>query len=431
MYRKFYEELSFWEDNNIKEPMLIMGARQIGKTWLIKKFCEDRYKEYVYINLEEREDIKSIFEGNMSPKTILTNLGIVLGRKINTNTTIVIDEIQQSERAITSLKYFCEAKENYRIIVAGSLLGVKVNRFETSFPVGKVYIKRMYPMDFEEFLLACNEHDLVECIKDSYANMSFVPDAIHNKALGLYHDYLIVGGMPQVVANYVTNDKDIMLFNRDYLEFLRLAYLADMSKYVISATETVKISAVYESIPRQLARDNPKFKYKEIKETAIKRDYYGPIDWLASSGMVYKINKLEIPKVPIKSYSNQDSFKLYMSDVGILCKICGIYPNDLDVTNNNIYKGAVIENYVFEQLISKYPDSFYYKPSDSMEIDIVTNIDGNIVPIEIKSGRHKRSTSLKNYIAKYSPEYSIRISENNFGMIDNLKSVPLYAVFCI
>ncbi len=431
MYRKFYEELSFWEDNNIKEPMLIMGARQIGKTWLIKKFCEDRYKDYVYINLEEREDIKSVFEGNLSPKTILTNIGIILGKKINTNTTIVIDEIQQSERALTSLKYFCEAEENYRIIVAGSLLGVKINRFETSFPVGKVYIKRMYPMDFEEFLLACDEHDLVECIKNSYANMSFVPEAIHNKALGLYHDYLIVGGMPQVVMNYVANDKDIMLFNRDYLEFLRLAYLADMSKYVINATETVKISAVYESIPRQLARDNPKFKYKEIKETAVKRDYYGPIDWLASSGMVYKINKLEIPNTPIKSYANQDSFKLYMSDVGILCKMCGIYPNDLSVSNNNIYKGAVIENYVFEQLISKHSDLFYYKPSDSMEIDIVTNIEGNVVPIEIKSGRHKRSTSLKNYIAKHSPEYSIRISENNFGMIDNLKSVPLYAVFCI
>ena len=431
MYRKFYEELSFWEDNNIKEPMLIMGARQIGKTWLIKKFCEDRYKDYVYINLEEREDIKSVFEGNLSPKTILTNIGIILGKKINTNTTIVIDEIQQSERALTSLKYFCEAEENYRIIVAGSLLGVKINRFETSFPVGKVYIKRMYPMDFEEFLLACDEHDLVECIKNSYANMSFVPEAIHNKALGLYHDYLIVGGMPQVVMNYVANDKDIMLFNRDYLEFLRLAYLADMSKYVINATETVKISAVYESIPRQLARDNPKFKYKEIKETAVKRDYYGPIDWLASSGMVYKINKLEIPNTPIKSYTNQDSFKLYMSDVGILCKMCGIYPNDLSVSNNNIYKGAVIENYVFEQLIPKHSDLFYYKPSDSMEIDIVTNIEGNVVPIEIKSGRHKRSTSLKNYIAKHSPEYSIRISENNFGMIDNLKSVPLYAVFCI
>ena len=431
MYRKFYEELELWEDNNTKEPILIMGARQVGKTWIIKSFCQQKYDDYVYINFEERKDIASIFEGNLTPELLIKQLSMLLGRKIDSDTAIVFDEIQQSERAITSLKYFCEAKENYRIICAGSLLGVKVKRFESSFPVGKVCMKYMYPMDFEEFLLACGEELLRDGIEEAFENSSPLPDAIHKKALELYHDYLIVGGMPQAVEKYISNGKNIIGFERDILEYIRLAYMADMSKYVINATETAKISAVYESVPRQLARENPKFKYKEIRGTAIKRDYYSSIDWLAASGMIYKINKLEAPLVPLKAYENEDSFKIYLSDVGILCSICSIAPNDLLSGTHNIYKGAIIENYVYEQMIKRYKSLYYFKPADNMEIDLLTEIENEIIPIEIKSGRHKKSTSLKNYMEKYKPHYAIRISENNFGMVDNLKSVPLYAVFCI
>ncbi len=431
MYRKFYEVLKKWEENMIQEPLLVIGARQVGKTWLIKKFCEDTYKDYIYINLEERKDIISIFDGNLTPEDILKKLSILLGRNIDSNTTIVIDEIQQSERAITSLKYFCEAKENYRVICAGSLLGIKVKRFESSFPVGKVYIKNMYPMDFEEFLLASGEDLLRDGIKEAYSKMSQFPEAIHNKALSLYHDYLITGGMPQVVMSYLENKKSVLSFNRELLDFLRLAYLADMSKYVTNVTETAKITAVYDSIPRQLAKENPKFKYKEIKGTAIKRDYYGPIDWLAASQMIYKINKLDSLESPIKAYENTDSFKIYLSDVGLLSRICGIKSQDLLPDNHNIYKGAVIENYVMEQLIANDKYLYYFKPAVNMEIDIITIIDDNVIPIEIKSGRHKKSTSLNNYVEKYKPEYVIRISESNFGMANNIKSVPLYATFCI
>ena len=431
MYRKFYEELEIWENSNTKEPLLIIGARQVGKTWLIKTFCEEKYKEYVYINLEERKDIASIFEGNLTPDLILKQMSMLLGRKIDYKTAIVFDEIQQSERAITSLKYFCEAKENYRIICAGSLLGVKIKRFESSFPVGKVCMKNMYPMDFEEFLLACGEELLRDGIKEAYSSLVPLPEAVHNKALELYHDYLLVGGMPQSVDNYIKNKKTIIDFNRNILEYIRLAYMADMSKYVINTTETAKILAVYESVPRQLARENPKFKYKEVRGTAIKRDYYGSIDWLAASGLIYKINKLESNRTPLKAYENEDSFKIYLSDVGILCDICKINPNDLLPETHNIYKGAVIENYVYEQMISRYKELYYYKPAENLEIDLVTQIGNDIIPIEIKSGRHKKSTSLKNYMERYKPQYVIRISENNFGYADSLKSIPLYAVFCI
>ncbi|MBR4514232.1 MAG: ATP-binding protein [Lachnospiraceae bacterium] len=431
MYRKFYEELKKWEEDKVQEPLLVIGARQVGKTWLIKQFCEDTYQDYIYINLEERKDISSIFDGNLTPEDILRNISILLGRSINSDTAIVIDEIQQSERAITSLKYFCEAKDNYRIICAGSLLGIKVKRFESSFPVGKVFIKNMYPMDFEEFLLAAGENLLRDEIRVAYAKMLQLPDAIHNKALALYHDYLITGGMPQVVMSYLENEKSVLSLNRELLDYIRLAYLADMSKYVTNVTETAKIAAVYESVPRQLAKENPKFKYNEIKGTAIKRDYYGPIDWLAASQMIYKINKLDSPESPIKAYENADSFKIYLSDVGLLSRVCGINLQDLLPDNHNIYKGAVIENYVVEQLIATGKCLYYFKPAVNMEIDIITSIDDNVVPIEIKSGRHKKSTSLNNYMERYKPKYVIRISENNFGMMNNIKSIPLYATFCI
>jgi predicted AAA+ superfamily ATPase len=242
---------------------------------------------------------------------------------------------------------------------------------------------------------------------------------------------LIVGGMPQIVVDYIKAEKNVMFFNRDLLDYLRLSYLADMNKYVTNAVETAKISAVYDSIPRQLAKANPKFKYKEIKSTAIKRDYYAPIDWLNSSGMIYKINRLETIEKPIKAYENTDCFKIYVSDVGLLCKICGLNPNDLSVHTHNIYKGAIVENYVFQQMMLNYKEMYYYKPNESMEIDLITMIGADVIPVEIKSGRHKKSTSLKNYMKHFKPQYSIRISENNFGIADNIKSVPLYAVFCI
>jgi hypothetical protein len=289
----------------------------------------------------------------------------------------------------------------------------------------------MLPMDFEEFLLALGEDALRDGIKEAFIEMSPLPEAIHKKALSLYHDYLIVGGMPQIVKNYIDHEKNVTLLNRELQEYIRLAYMADMTKYVTNVTETAKISAVYESIPRQLAKENPKFKYKEIRDTAIKRDYYGPVDWLSSSGMIYKINKLELPQPPIKAYEDADSFKIYLSDTGLLSNMCGINPQELLPDCHNTFKGAVIENYCIEQLMMKHKDLYYFKPSESMEIDLITTIDGNIIPIEIKSGRHKRSTSLNNYVEKYQPQYSIRISENNFGMTNGIKSVPLYAVFCI
>ncbi len=430
MYRKFYGVLEEWENKKTKEPLLVTGARQVGKTWIIKKFCSERYDDHLYLNFEREPGISDFFEDSLEPVEILKKIGIYKGRKIDASTTIFFDEIQKCEKAISSLKYFCEAEENYRIIGAGSLLGVKINRFSGSFPVGKIRQVQMYPMDFEEFLIAAGEELLAEEIAAAYSSMKPMPGIIHEKAIHLYTDYLYVGGMPRCVDDYISSDRDVTGFDRELQRFILLAYSADMSQYTTSAAEGVKITAVYESLPRQLAKENPKFKYKEVRSNANKRDFYEPIDWLRVSGMVYKVDNTETVRTPLKVYADDKSFKLYMSDTGLLSYAGGIKYSDLLNTSGNLFKGALAENYVVQSLAAKGYELFYHKPDAGMEIDLLLDMPDGIIPVEIKAGRHKRSASLNKYREKYKPEKVVRLSENNFGESDGIYSVPLYAVFC-
>lgn len=387
--------------------MLVVGARQVGKTYIIKEFIENEYRDSVYINLEESPDFLSIFEDSLKPSEIIRNIEILLGRRIDIeNTCIFIDEIQKSEKAINSLKYFCEDKINYRIIGAGSLLGVKLHRFESSFPVGKVIIKHMYPMCFEEFLCACGEDLLLDSIISAYKDMKPLPNGIHEKAIKLYTDYLFVGGMPSAVSDYLKNEKDALSFNREIHRNLITSYLADMTKYTFTPSEGIKIVETYESLPRQLAKENPKFKYSTIREFANKRDFESSIDWLTASQMAIKSISVNSVRSPLKVYENTGIFKLYLSDVGLLCTLSGMQYKDLLSDEHNLFKGAVTENYVIQEMHCKGVVSHYFKPDQNMEIDELIEEDG-VVPIEIKSGRHKRSTSLKNYIEKYEPKKHI------------------------
>lgn len=431
MYRKFYDTLTQWEKSGHAKPLLITGVRQSGKTWLLQQFCTETYNDYIYVNLEEQQDMRSIFDGNLEPSLIIRQMEQLLGRRIGADTPVIFDEVQSSERAITSMKYFCEAEENYRILCAGSLLGVKIARFQSSFPVGKVEIKNLYPMDFEEFLKAADEDLLLEGIRDAFTNRRPLADGIHQKALRLYHDYLFTGGMPEAVLSYIKNGKSAVGLDESFYRTLQLSYLADMSKYVKSPAESIKISEVYNSIPRQLAKENPKFKYNEVRARANRRDFAGPVNWLSASGMINRINSVELPKEPLKGYENSSSFKIYLSDTGLLTHLCGMKYRNLLPEADNMYKGGIIENYVVQQLLLRHPDLYYYKPSDTLEVDLLFDSSEGIVPVEIKSGRHKRSTSLNNYCAKYKPPYSIRFSELNFGRTDTIFSVPLYAAFCV
>lgn len=431
MYRKFSKVLEKWDQHHEK-PLMIIGARQVGKTWLIQDFCREHYHDYLYLNFEETPEINTIFDGSLKPEDLLRKMSIFLGQRIDSSMALVFDEIQKCERAITSLKYFCESEKDYRVIAAGSLLGVKLQRFESSFPVGKVSLEKMQPMDFEEFLLACGDELLRDAIFEAFEKKEFLIEGIHNKALRLYHDYLFIGGMPEVVQEYIEAERNIYSMQEGVLKNLQLAYLADMTKYTLSAAEGAKIVEVYQSIPRQLAKENPKFKYTDIRPYANRRDFSGALEWLESSGMIYRINRVEMPEHPLKGYEENSNFKIYLSDVGILTNACGLHYKDLLPDQPNMYKGAVIENYVVQQLFAQDIKLYYYKPSEKMEIDLIfEDKDGNIIPAEIKSGRRKRSTSLNNYMDKYNAEYAIRFSELNFGYTNNIFSVPLYATWCI
>ena len=432
MDRKFSEQLIDWKEKNIKEPLMVIGARQTGKTYIIDEFCKKNYENYIYLNFEDIANLSSIFEENLIPEEIIEKIEILIKKEINIeNTIIFFDEIQICERAITSLKYFCEAKENYKIVCAGSLLGIKLHRFTSSFPVGKVRIVNMYPMDFEEFLWANEEKKLANMIRKYYIEKKQISELLHDKAMNYYLDYLYIGGMPQAVLNYIHNGKKILKFDRTIHNSIITSYIADMRKYTISAAETVKINEIYESIPRQLAKENTKFKYNIVNSRANKRDYELPLDWLVASSLVYRAIKVEKTQSPLKAFIDQNNFKIYLSDVGLLSTLAKTSYQDLKLEENNIFKGALTENYVAQSLACKGEELNYFKPTQTMEIDFLLNDNGNIIPIEVKSGTHVKSRSLYNYMIKYKPKYAIKISARNFGYKNGIFSVPLYAVFCI
>ena len=433
MERKFIEKLKKWKENNIKEPLMVIGARQTGKTYIIQEFCKSNYENYVYLNFEDINHLESAFEQDLIPENIIKRIEIIINKDIDiSNTIIFFDEIQISEKAINSLKYFCESEQNYRIICAGSLLGVKLHRFKSSFPVGKVRILNMYPMDFEEFLWACNERKLSDEIKNCYNQKMQMMDPLHEKALKYYLDYLYVGGMPQAVKNYVENEKDVIKFEREIHTSIITAYIADMRKYTISAAETIKINQIFESIPRQLAKENTKFKYNIVNPMANKRDYELPLDWLIASGLIYKSSKVEKMQSPLRAFLDQSNFKIYMNDVGLLSTLSGTNIQDIQFGDDNTFKGALTENYIAQMFMSKKYDLIYFKPTQTMKIDFaITDNEGNVIPVEVKSGTHIKSRSLTNYISKYKPKYAIRISARNFGFNNNINSIPLYAVHLI
>ena len=430
MERKQYEKLLYWKNNKINMPYMLIGARQTGKTYILTEFCKNEFENHVYINLDSMEDIKQIFEQTIQPEEIVRNIEAVQGIDINIeNTIIFIDEIQVSERAISSLKYFCESEKQYKIVVAGSLLGVKVNRFKSSFPVGKVWIDYLYPMDFEEFLLAINEKKLLDLIKESYYEMKPMLEATHNKALTLYNEYICTGGMPAAILNYIEHDKNVLKFEDEVLNMIITSYLADMSKYTENM-EAIRNNKIYNSMPAQLGKENKKFKYSLVETSARSREYDSAMEWLLSSNMLLKCQGIETPKSPLKAYT-ESNFKIYLSDIGLLRVLSKISINEIITNKNMLYKGVFIENYVAENLYSKYRELYYWTLGNMYEVDFLINIDGDIIPIEVKASDNTTSRSLNYYINRYKPKYSIRLSTKNFGEANGIKSIPLYASFLI
>lgn len=431
MRRKFYEQLLNWKNNNVLMPLMVIGARQVGKTYIINEFCKNEFEDYIYINLLDNKSIISFFEENIDTKEKIAKMELYLNRKITENTVLFFDEIQESEQLISALKYFCESDFPYKVVCAGSLLGVKLNRFKSSFPVGKVRILKMYPMNFEEFLLAIGEDMAIEKIKECYKNNEPMDEALHEKYLKYYRLYLCVGGMPEAVNNLINNKLDILSFDKEILNSIVISYLADMTKYVSNKFESAKIERIYNTIPKQLLKENKKFMYSEIEKNARRRDYYMSLEWLISSNLVipsYFVNKFEIP---LKGYMDSDSFKLYLSDVGLLSSILNIPYNKLVLGDKMEYLGTIAENYVANELKSNGFDLYYYSLSRILEIDFLIESNEGVIPIEVKASDNVKSKSLNYYMEKYKAKYAIRISTKNFGFDNNLKSVPLYATFAI
>lgn len=429
MYRKIEEEFKSWKQN-YQMPLMLVGARQTGKTYILEEFCKKNYANYIYINLDKEDNIAEIFETTIIPEEIIEKIEIIKNIIIDIeNTIIFFDEIQVSERAITSLKYFCESDKPYKIVCAGSLLGVKINRFKSSFPVGKVTIKYLYPMDFEEYLIALGETKLIDEIKTHYQTNEALMNPIHEKALDLFKKYLALGGMPALINDFLENECIISHVNFELQEQIITSYLADMNKYTENS-EGIKNSQIYNSIPKELARVNNTFKYSLVNKDARKVRYESSLEWLLASNMILKCDLADKNESPLKAFTNFDKFKLYLSDVGLLRALSNLDYREILLEKNEMFKGVLTENYIACEFYTKRRELYYYS-FDKYEIDFLIKIDGEIIPVEVKSGKRTTSKSLNEYIKKYNPKFSIRISSKNFGLENNIKSVPLYAVFCI
>jgi predicted AAA+ superfamily ATPase len=430
MERKISKQLSDWKNNPRRMPLLIHGARQVGKTYAALTFGKTCYKNTVYFNMEESGEISSIFERDLKPDRIIRELSAKSGQTIlKEDTLIIFDEIGACERALTSLKYFCEDAPQYHIIAAGSLLGVALNREKYSFPVGKVDMMILHPLDFEEFLWATGNRKLCDLIKESYE--TFAPLSLHLSAMDLYKTYLVVGGMPRAVSEYAdTGDFDFVVSAQ---KTLNNAYIADMAKYA-TPQETTKIIAAWASVPAQLAKENHKFQYKVIKSGARAYEFETPLDWLKTAGIVNKCIRISEGKMPLSAYADNDSFKVYMMDTGLLCSKFDIAANVVinSPTSFEGFKGALAENYIMQALVTNGFSPYYWSSPGRAELDFVfQDKQGSIIPLEAKSSDNVRAKSLRNYVSLYQPPYSIRVSAKNFGFENNIKSIPLYALFCL
>lgn len=431
MYRKIMNYLKDWKESNHRKPLILQGARQVGKTYSALEFGRKNYDNVAYFNFETNPKLSETFAEDISPEYLVPILSHIAGQTIVREKTLVIfDEVQLCERALTSLKYFCEDAPEYHIIAAGSLLGVAVSREKFSFPVGKADMKTMYPMDIEEFMIALGEDALVEQIKKCFQTDTPMPSALHDAAMKLYRQYLVIGGMPECVIQFAET-RDYVLV-RHIQDTILTSYLNDMSKYN-NLNEIKKTRLAYDNITVQLSKKNTRFQYKLIKKGGRASEFENAIEWLCLSGIASQVYKAEQIKKPLENYRDIDAFKIYVSDLGLLCakKDLAAYDVLYMVEELNDFKGGMTENYVNVQLTMNGYRTYYWETERGAEVDFVIQREGKIIPIEVKSADNTKAKSLKVYIDTFKPEYAIKLSAKNFGFEDGKKTVPLYAAFCI
>jgi uncharacterized protein len=430
MKRTLYQHLLDWKKSDRRKPLLLQGARQVGKTWLINAFGSSEYKDYVYLNFELDPGLKTLFAGDLTPKSIIHNISLYIGRKIESvDTLICFDEIQAAPEALTSLKYFYEQAPEYHLIAAGSLLGVQVGK-QGSFPVGKVNFKVMYPLSFAEYLEARGEELLVNQLSNAQ-NISPVPEVIHEKLLSHLKMYLFLGGMPEVVQDYLDN-RDIVSVRVIQNEILE-AYLRDFSKYT-DPSQAVRTTELWQSVPYQLAKENKKFKYSDVRAKARASTFEQTIEWLKNAGLIHLVYNIRAPKLPLAGYADYAKFKVYLLDTGLLAAMLnlssGIIVKPSELFSE--YNGAFIENFVANELVKLGNKELYYWTSrSSAEVDFIIQLANELYPLEVKSGTSRNMKSLRSYAGKYLPRQIFRISPRNFIEDKEFCNIPLYAAFTV
>lgn len=426
MQRYALKHLIDWKNKKNHKPLVIQGARQVGKTWLMQEFGKKYYEQVAYINFDVDLKSREIFDVDYDTERLIMDIGLATKTKINAeNTLIIFDEIQECPRALTSLKYFREKAPQYDIIVAGSLLGVACHE-GTGFPVGKVSFMNLFPLSFEEFLLAMGEERFVELLnKKDFKTIKL----FNNKYEKLLKQYCYIGGMPEIVQDFVEN-KDFESVRNLQKEILS-AYEEDFTKHIPTNT-VAKIRLLWKSIPAQLSKENKKFIYGAAKEGARARDFEAALSWLINSGLVYRVNKITKPDLPITAYEDFNSFKLFVLDVGLLGAMTDLQADTI-IDGNRIFeefKGAIAEQYVLQQFktIKDLPVFYWSNETSRAEIDFVIQIKSDVVPVEVKAERNLQAKSLKVYMEKFKPNYAIRTSMADYKKTDNLIDLPLYGI---
>lgn len=425
MERSIYSSLKKWKESPTRKPLILQGARQVGKTYILKEFGAREYSEVVYINCDDNNDMQNMFV-DYDVGRIIRSLSAISGVSIKPSTTLLIlDEIQEVERGLASLKYFCEKAPECHVAVAGSLLGITLHD-GTSFPVGKVDMLYMYPMDFEEFLLAMGKEQLVELLRNnSWAALT----PLRGMLTELLRQYYFVGGMPEAVKTYVERG-DIWEVRSIHSKIID-AYRNDMSKHV-PKQQVQRINMVWNSIPSQLARDNKKFIYGALRKGARANDFEIAIQWLVDSGLVHKVHRISKPIVPLKFYEDMASFKLFLLDCGLLGALSETPPEQILIGDNVFeeYKGAFTENYVLQQLKSLPRTFVYYYSNDNstLEIDFVVQHEAHVIPIEVKAEENLRAKSLRQFVTDTPGLHGVRFSMSDYREQDWLTNVPLWAV---
>lgn len=425
MKRKIYQQLVAWKKSKDRKPLVLLGARQVGKTWIMRHFGEHEYPKVAYVNCDDEPRMKQLFELDYDIDRVLMTLQAVTGTKITAgDTLIILDEIQETPRGLHSLKYFCEKAPEYHLMVAGSLLGVTLGKGE-SFPVGKVDMLPMYPMDYEEFLEATGNEGWVDVLQSK--DWALI-EIMMPKMVELLRQYYYVGGMPGVVSKFLENKdlRQVRTLQREILD----AYSRDISKHT-SAVESTRIRQVLQSLPSQLAKENKKFVYGAVRKGSRAKDFELAIQWLLDAGLVYKVNRVKEPKLPLKFYEDFDSFKLFFLDCGLLACMSDA-PADQMLIGDNVFtefKGAFTEQYVLQQLKSIGFAPYYWSNSKTpAEIDFVLQMESRIVPVEVKAEEHVRARSLAQFVKNHPELKGLRISMKGYVDQGWMENIPLVAV---